>query len=267
MAIRYDKNLQKEIKRTVSNFNQKIARLEKLDKNLLLPERASIKRIKSQATSRAELKRMLASLQRYSARGVEETIETTGGLSISRYEFEETARSLRRVKANLSRQINKLGNTRPTVFGIKQDATYAQMGSEQLANLKARRYSLDFVDLKSATREMYNEVVKKIEFNINKEKYKKEIFMDNFVDKMLLNLGYFVEYDQEKMNYIKEKLTQLDEKEFMELYNTDLTIQAIKDYYPETSRQFAKPDNIREDVSALYDELYKNIDSMIADYM
>ena len=267
MAIRYDKGLQKELRSAVSNFNQKIARLEKLDNNLYLPERASVKRIKSEASSRAELKRMIASLRRFSKRGAEETITTSGGVSMSRYAMEETSRDLRRVKSALTRQINKLASTRPTVFGIPQSATYSQMGNEQLANLRARRLSLEVPSLQSLTRQALTELQKRIDFNIQKMKYQKEIFMNNYTDKMLLNLGYYVGYDKEKMEIIREKLSKLDEKQFMELFNTDLTVQAIRDYYPESSRAYSNPEYIKDEVTALYDQLYDNIDSMILDYM
>ena len=267
MAIRYDKGLQKELRSAVSNFNQKIARLEKLDNNLYLPERASVKRIKSEASSRAELKRMIASLRRFSKRGAEATITTSGGVSTSRYELEETTRSLRRVKSYLTRQINKMANIKPTVFGVPQSATYAQMGNESLANLRARRYALEVPDIKKLTKEGLTELQKRIDFNIQKMKYQKEIFMNNYTDKMLLDLGYYVGYDKEKMEIIREKLTKLDEKQFMELFNTDLTIQAIRDYYPESSRAYGNPNYIKDEVSALYDQLYNNIDSMILDYM
>lgn len=267
MAIRYDKGLQKELRSAVANFNQKIARLEKLDNNLHLPERASVRRIKSEASSRAEVKRMIASLRRYSKRGVEKTITTSGGVSTSIYELEETARSLRRVKSYLTRQINKMSNIKPTVFGVPQSATYAQMGNEQLANLRARRMAVDISDLTKLTKEGLTELTKRIDFNIQKMKYQKEIFMDNYTDKMLLDLGYFVGYDNEKMEIIRQKLSKLDEKQFMELFNTDLTIQAIRDYYPESKRAYGNPNYIKDEVSALYDQLYDNIDSMILDYM
>lgn len=267
MAIRYDKGLQKELRSAVSNFNQKIARLEKLDNNLYLPERASVRRIKSEASSRAELKRMIASLRRYSKRGAEATITTSGGVSTSRYELEETSRNLRRVKSALTRQINKMANIKPTVFGVPQSATYSQMGNEQLANLRARRYSLEVPDIKKLTKEALTELQKRIDFNIQKMKYQREIFMNNYTNKMLLNLGYYVGYDKEKMEIIREKLTKLDEKQFMELFNTDLTIQAIRDYYPESSRAYGNPNYIKDEVTALYDQLYDNIDSMILDYM
>lgn len=267
MAIRYDKGLQNEIRRVVSNFNQKIARLEKLDENLHLPERTSVKRIKNEATSRRELKKMLASLQRYSKRGIEKTVTTEGGVSLSRYELEETERSLRSIKSVLTRKINKYANIRPKVFGVPQSATYSQMGSQQLANLRARRMSLDVGSLESLTKQGFKELQRKIEINIRRERFRKELFMYNYEDKMLFNLGYYVGYDRDKLEYIRQKLALLDENEFMELFNTEKSIQAISEYYPESTRMYASPDNIRTDVTELYDELYNNIDSIVADYM
>ena len=43
MAIRYDKKLNQEINKTIKNFNQKIARLEKSDRELILPTKITKK--------------------------------------------------------------------------------------------------------------------------------------------------------------------------------------------------------------------------------
>lgn len=267
MAIRYDVKTQNEIRRVVSNFNQKIARLERLQSNLLLPDTITVKEIKSEVTTRAQLIRKLNSLKRFSKRGAEKTIVTPGGVSISRYELEETERNLRRIKSNLTRQINKYGNIRPTVFGVPQSATYSQMGSQQLANLRARRQALNIPSLRNLGKEQFKEIRRMIEANIRKERYRKEVFMYNYEDKMLFNLGYYVGYDKDKIAYIKSKLMLLDENEFVNLFNTEKAIQAISEYYPESTRTYAKPENIRAEVTELYDELYNNIDSIVADYM
>lgn len=266
MAIRYDKRTNEEIRRVVSNFNQKIARLERRQDNLYLPEHITVKEIKSEVTTRSQLKRKLASLQRFSKRGAEQTVVTSGGISISKYELEETSRELRRQKMLLTRRINEYGNIRPTVFGAPQSATYSQMGSQQLANLIARRMGLN-VPIRNINKEKFKEVKRMIEANIRRERYRKEIFMENYSDKMLFNLGYYVGYDKDKIEYIKEKLALLDEDEFVRLFNTEKAIQAIADYYPESTRSYANPDNIRVEVTELYDELYNNIDSIVADYM
>ena len=266
MAIRYDTKTENEIRRVVSNFNQKIARLERLQDKLQLPDKVTIKGIKSEVTNRAQLKRRLESLKRFSKRGAEKTIVTPGGVSISKYELEETEKSLRRLKASLTRQINKYGNIKPTVFGVKQSATYSQMGSQQLANLKARRSALN-KNLRELTKDAFKEAKRMIEANLRRERYRKELFMYNYEDKMLFNLGYYVGYDKDKIAYIKSKLMLLDENEFLNLFNTEKAIQAIAEYYPESTRGYANPDNIRSEVTELYDELYNNIDRIVADYM
>ena len=46
MAIRYDKKINQEINRTIKNFNQKIARLEKQQKDLILPDKITKKALK-----------------------------------------------------------------------------------------------------------------------------------------------------------------------------------------------------------------------------
>ena len=43
MAIRYDKKLNQEINKTIRNFNQKIARLEKTERDLILQSKITKK--------------------------------------------------------------------------------------------------------------------------------------------------------------------------------------------------------------------------------
>ena len=63
MAIRYDKKLNQEINRTIKNFNQKIARLERQDRELL-PSKITKKDLKNSVYTRTELRRKLKQLQR-----------------------------------------------------------------------------------------------------------------------------------------------------------------------------------------------------------
>lgn len=273
MAIRYDKKLNTEITRVVNNFNSKVKRLEREKNNLLIPEKVSIKELKKSVTSRPELKRELAKLQRYSQRGIEKTIKTEGGLELSRYELEETIRESRRIKASLTRRINRVSNITPTVFGVKQSATYSQMGLEQLSNLKARRKTLQ-KDVRKLNKEQFKDLQKQLEINRQKEKYLTEVFKENYIDKMLFNLGYFIGYDEEKIKYIKDKLMQLDEKQFLKLFETEEGIRAIRDYYPEIHRvvgsgragNVKQMQLIKDDITSLYDELYKSIESITEDY-
>ena len=87
MAIRYDKNLQNEITRVVRNFNNKINRLEKLQNDLILPDKITKKSLTERYYTRKDLQRKLNELKRFSTRGIEKTIETKAGLKLSEYEL------------------------------------------------------------------------------------------------------------------------------------------------------------------------------------
>ena len=264
MSIRYDKKLENELNKVVRNFNQKINRLEKTERDLLLPSRISKKEIKSQIDTRKELKRKIEELKRFSIRGMEDTVTIDGNIQISRYELDNLKRESRRIKSSLTRRINRLSETKPTIFGNTQSATFAQMGSMSLANLKARRQKLNFENVENLSSEGFEDFVKTLNMNIQKENYRSEIFMDNYTNKMIFTLGYYIDYDKEKINYIKERLNTLDEAQFLKLIETEQSLQAIKDYYPTTTD--VNPEYIKEEITQLYDALYNNIDSIIKDY-
>ena len=116
MAIRYDKKLNQEINRTIKNFNQKIARLEK-EQRELLPSKITKKNLKSNVYTRTELQRKLKELQRFSTRGAEEVITTSGGVRLTKYELNEIKRENARVKRNITREINRLKVEKPKIFG------------------------------------------------------------------------------------------------------------------------------------------------------
>ena len=108
MAIRYDKKFNSEINRIVKNYNQKITRLERKDTDYHLPEKITVKQIKALAKTRKDVRNKLAELQRFSSRGAEETIVTSGGYAISLYEYKETKRKLTNTKRKLTREINRM---------------------------------------------------------------------------------------------------------------------------------------------------------------
>ena len=55
---------------------------------------------------------------------------------------------------------------------------------------------------------------------------------------------------------------------FLKLFKEDKSIRAILDYYPVVTNSFnaINPDDIKEDVINLYDNLIDNIDEIIQDY-
>ena len=265
MAIRYDKKLNQEINRTIKNFNQKIARLEKQERELL-PSKISKKELKNSVYNRAELQRKLKQLQRFSERGAEEVITTKGGVQLTQYDLSNLKRENARIKRNLTREINRLKVDKPKIFGKKQTSSFSEMGDTDYLNLVARRKALE-KDINKLSRDELERFTKLIEKTGRNQQYMNNIFKQNYFD-MLTDLAYYFDYDNEKLNMLKQKLMSLKPNDFLKLFKEDKSIRAILDYYPIVTNTFnaINPDDIKEDVINLYDNLINNIDMIIQDY-
>ena len=265
MAIRYDKKLNQEINRTIKNFNQKIARLEKQERELL-PSKITKKDLKESVYTRSELQRKLRELQRFSKRGAEDIITTKGGVKLTQYELQNIKRENARVKRNITREIYRLKVNKPKIFGKTQTSTFSEMGDTDYLNLVARRKALE-KNINVLSREEFERFTKLIEKTGKNQQYMNNIFKDNYFD-MLTDLAYYYDYDNDKLNMLKQKLMNLKPNDFMKLFKEDKSIRAILDYYPIVTNSFnaINPDDIKEDVINLYDNLIDNIDEIIQDY-
>ena len=265
MAIRYDKKLNQEINRTIKNFNQKIARLEKQDRELL-PSKITKKDLKSGVYTRTELRRKLKELQRFGRRGAEDIIETSGGVRLTQYSYQNLKRENARIKRNITREINRLRVNKPKIFGKTQTSTFSEMGDHDYLNLVARRKALE-KDINKLSRDELERFTKLIEKTGRNQQYMNSIFKQNYFD-MLTDLGYYFDYDNDKLNILKQKLMNLKPNDFLKLFKEDKSIRAILDYYPIVTNSFnaINPDDIKDDVVTLYDNLIDNIDIIIQDY-
>lgn len=264
MAVKFSKKLENEISKTVRNFNNKISRLEKLNHELL-PEKISKKALKQNYDNRNELRRKLKELQRFSKRGSEQIITTKGGVKITQYELNNLRAETIRIKQNLTREINRLKVEKPTVLGKTQDITFAQMGDQYFMTLLGRKDALDknLLELQKEDFERYQNLVSKLGKN---EGYMNYVFKNNYL-KMLTDLGYYYDYDNDKLNLLKEKLIDLDKSDFLKLFRTEKSVQAILYYYPAVTRNVGiNPSDIKDDVVSLYDNLINNIDEILKPY-
>ena len=265
MAIRYDKKLESEINRTIRNFNQKISRLEKQERQLL-PSKISKKELKSSVYTRPELQRRLKELERFSQRGAEEIITTKGGVTLTRYELQNLKRENARVKRNITRELNRLRTQRPKIFGKIQSATFSEMGDSDFLNLEARRKALE-KNISRLTKEQFERFKKLVIKTGKSQQYMNSTFKENYFS-MLTDLGYYFDYDNDKLMELKQKLMKLKPNDFMKLFREDKSIRAILDYYPIVTNSFnaINPDDIKDDVKNLYDNLINNIDMIVQDY-
>lgn len=262
MAIRYDKKLNQEINRTIKNFNQKIARLERQDKELL-PSKITKKDLKSSVYTRTELYRKLKELQRFSKRGAEDIITTVGGARLTIYDYQNIKRENARIKRNITREINRLKVDKPKIFGKTQSSTFSQMGDTDYLNLVARRKALE-KDINKLSKEELERFIKLLEKTGKSQQYMNTIFKENYFE-MLTDLAYYFDYDNDKLNLLKQKLMKLKPNDFLKLFKEDKSVRAILDYYPVVTNSFnaINPDDIKEDVINLYNNLIDNIDMII----
>lgn len=266
MAYKISKSSEAELKRAINNFNAKVKRLENVDREIDIPEKANITAIKDRISNKWDLNREIDKLERFTQRNAEDLIQNKSGVVLSRWEYENLQREQKRLNARLLREIDRYGKITPTEFGNKQSATYAQMGDEKLSNLKARQKAIASKRIGKASKEQLRSLetlLNKTAANYRKDK---EIFYNNYLDGTLLNLGYYVGYDEEKLNYIKEKLNELTPDQFIKAFNTDVSLKDIQDRYVLSHEDGITPELLESDVTPVLDELYKNIDTIVASY-
>ena len=265
MAIRYDKSLNQEINRTIKNFNQKIARLEKQERELL-PSKITKKELKESVYTRAELNRKLKELQRFSKRNAEDIITTSGGARLTKYDYQNIKQENARIKRNITREINRLRVEKPKIFGKLQSSTFSEMGDSDYLNLVARRKALE-KNINKLSKDEFGRFKKLVEKTGKSQQYMNNIFKENYFE-MLTDLAYYFDYDNDKLNLLRQKLMNLKPNDFLKLFKDDKSIRAILDYYPIITNSFnaINPDDIKEDVVNLYDNLIDNLDDILKDY-
>lgn len=261
MAIRYNKELNTSINAIVRNYNAKITRLEKVAEELYLPEKTSVRELKESAKNRQELNRMLKDLQRYSERGMEQTVRFSSGVEMSKYQSEKLKRNLRIAKAKATRQLNSFTSTPIKVFGIPQNTPHEY--DEAYINLKAQREKLDKDISKLNKREL-----ERLESNINDllESYEmEEMYKNNWLD-MIDKLGYYGEIDSSKIEAIKERIKNISPSNFTKLYRNEKSIKALQELYRDIVRNKTVDEELVSDIDDVMSNFYSNLDIILKDY-
>ena len=255
--LRVRQKTDKEINRVIRNFNQKVTRLEKLDRNVAIPEKISKKDLMSLG-SRQELNRKLNQIRRFSRRGAEDLVTLESGELITEWEKRESSIENRVAQAKLTKKIKHLESTVPKIAGKKQVATFAQMGDTQYMNLVAQRERLRKrkIDDKGDLLRF-----RKIAQKVLRAGYG-SVFRESFKT-MISDIAYQHNYNDDKIEEILSKMDKLNDSSFLKLFNEDKAIKSVIYYYNTEGLELA---DISEDVRNLFDEIHTNIDTIIEDY-
>lgn len=263
MAINYDKKLNKEINRVVKNFNQKITRLEKQNRELL-PSKITTKEIKESINTKRELNSKLRELKQFSQKGIENVITTRGGVKTTQYELQRLKYIQNKLRKRTYREIKRMQTTTPKVLGKNQSRTFAEMGDTYYEKLTGRKTKLSADISRMTPSELidYIKFLSRYNFEVSA---KQEIFMENYFD-MLSDLAYYIGYDAGKIEMLKDKLMKLTPSKFYKFFNEDQAVKSILYYYVDQSKLRIDPEYIKDDVTQLYDELIDNFDELIKPY-
>ena len=262
MAVRYTKNLNININRIVRNYNAKISRLEKVEEELYLPEKTSVALIKESVNNRRELNKMLRDLQKFSERGMEETISFSSGIEMSKYQSVILKRNLRIAKAKTTRQIKSFTGTPIKVFGIPQNTPHEY--DESYLNLKAQREKLDKDISKLSKKEL-----ERLESNINDILYSYEMeeqYKENWID-MIEKLSYYGDIDSSKKDMIIKRINNISPSNFTKLYRNEKSIKALQELYQDVVRnKNMVDDELSADIQDVMSNFYNNLDVILKDY-
>lgn len=268
--IRYDQKLTSELTKAVKNYNAKINRLARKGMDLsILPEKVSVKDLKSTYQNRSNLQYRIRQLRKFSERGAEQVVTTKGGARVTKYHLDILRQDVRRTKAMFTRRIKKISNVTPTVFGRLQGYSYGQMGSEELDNLISKRRMLnkDISSLKPSKLGEFRQFVNLQQYYHEKKAF---IFFTNIAD-IIAKAGWKAGVDQAKIDYVINALSKLNYKQFDELQRAEQSFKSIVNYYDLFLMEFGDENDpavlkAKDEFIKIFDALYENIDTLVQEY-
>lgn len=240
--IRYDSEYNKNIQRIVSNFNRKIARLNQAG-NVGIPEKVSVRELKSKFLTRTEMNQYLRDLQRFSKRGAEDIV-SINGKEFTKYDVDLFRRRLRNERRRLTKEIKQAESYK---------SRYPMQHDIYTSSIRAKREKLssEWQDIISTG--LFEKLVE--------EPYKRSEVYDNYLE-ILFQDAYQMGFSDEKIEYIKSKLLQLSPRKFMNALEGDPNIQYIFDYYHSMTRTSQSDPNGLD----AFQQLYENIDEIVEQY-
>lgn len=266
MAIRYNKKLNSTISRIVKNYNAKIRRLSgRVDLDIpSLMNRNSVKLLKETTRNRADLNRKLKNLQEFTKRGGEQFIKVKGR-EIPRYKYKQIQRYRSLIKRRLTAREKFNESTYPTYEGKREKFTIAEQFNEETRNIQTQRKQLldvDYLDYSPSELTNYLDTLESNARTVNLSRWQQ-----NYAD-MLLQTGYVYNVPHAKLHEIREKLLSLSPAQFDKLFKTESTVKQLQYFYNQINELGVDVafESMESDVTAIFNSLYENLDTILKDY-
>ena len=259
MAIRYDDKLNKQLLKTVRNFNAKVARLERQGVEVPV-EKVSVKGLKQQFSDRRELMSYMRELRKFSQRGVERIAYVDRwGKEYSLYEFKVGGIRQRRAIREAERLLAAARGQRRTEGGIPGPETlmgtdYERQLEANLQKLKETRYSQ-----KKLSSEKKAQLLRASKGVLGSGKYQRAI-KENFFQHLRI-LGQAAGLGDGYVDEIIEVLRHVSPRDFEIMRTGEELINTIETYYPQwkdaktPTEKAAIGNAVRPYIEALHDNV------------
>lgn len=248
MAIKYDSDLNREIRRIVKNFNQKRNRAIKRGFSYL-PNKAYVSDIKTNFDSRADLRSYLKELEKFNKLKdyALETVETIGGGRTSRYNLMYIRDNLKDTKAFFDRQIEEARE-------LFESDPYSIARREYLFNLEQKRRYLDIniMNLDQSGIKTFQKYTRQA-FNYNKSNITAYKGFLSGVEQMMKNLGY----SEKEINKLYENISNISPAQFIKMYRRSDVIAKIYDIIPSPEHGKSAINTSDEEAKGLIDKVMK----------
>ena len=140
------------------------------------------------------------------------------------------------------------------------------MGDEKISNLEARQKAIGSKNVMKLNRDQLRNLEKLLNRTAANYRKDKNIFYNNYLDGTLLNTAYFVGYDENKIKYIKEKLSELTPSQFTKAFEQEQALKDMQLRYDLTKEDGITPELLENDITSILDSLYENIDQIVDTY-
>lgn len=221
MAIKFDDNINNEIRRTVRNFNAKVKRYKTKTRGKgMLPQKIYVRELKAKYSdkTRAELNRQLKLYQSFGNKTAMD--KATSDSRLSKWEQDYFKQNLAKTREFYQNEIADLERI------IGDELGQHLRISERLINLKRKEEYLDkgFTDLSEDEIKIMRNVYGYAE---RSEMVKQRAFRHylNQLERTMENLGY----SKSDINATLNKFNVLSENEFTELVRNENLIDAVYD--------------------------------------
>lgn len=250
MAIRYDDNLNAELRKVVRNYNKRVVRAEKRGfRNL--PQLEKVSELKSRYKTKGELVREIERLKNLKRGDILTRVENQGGAKAVKWQFDFAKSNIRNAKAYFEREYERVSKRTGKFPG---ERLYLDTINSKI-NLLERNLNYmtqsQFRSAVSAINEYYNS-------SINREAQYRGFLSE--VEWVMEKTGI----PQEKRDEFFKKFSTLTPSQFLYAYdNNDIIDKVYKLYVKqgEDEPYLSDPDGAKEQI----EELMQEVDDIVAD--